>query len=172
MSDLLRLPLRAASLATLPARFALRTAWGLLSHAGDDRDAAGTASAATQAPAPVVEEPAEKPPPRSKARAPRTRRAPSPKAARRATRHEPTKGQAAAIREREREAERNAGGPGPGPTIEVAPPWEGYDALSEEQVLDRLTGADAATRTAVRLYEGLNRNRQQVVFATDDPAGE
>lgn len=172
MPDLLKLPLRVASLATLPARYALQTAWGLLNHDADDGGAARPAAATAQAPAPVVEEPAEKPPPRSKARAPRKRAAASPKAARRAVRHEPTKGQAAAIREREREAEQNAGGPGPGPAIDVAPPWEDYDALGEEQVLDRLTGADSATRAAVRLYEGLHANRQQVIFATEQPVSE
>ncbi len=44
--------------------------------------------------------------------------------------------------------------------------------MTEEQVMDRLTGADAATRAAVRLYESTHANRRQVVLATDEPETE
>jgi hypothetical protein len=170
MPDLLKLSVKAVDLATLPARFALRTAFGLL-HRGDD------APAEEHAPPPAAAAPVPPPPVRPAPARPARRRTaarpkPSPKAARRAARGEPTKGQAAAMRESLREEEQNAGGPGPGATIEIAPPWEDYDALTEDQVLDRLTGADAAVRAAVRFYEGANGGRRQIVLATDAPVAE
>lgn len=185
MPDLLRLPLRAAGLALAPTRFVLRTAWGLLPLGHEDEERA----APPQAPSPepprtpaARQRPAARPSagaggtatrPRRAAAAPKARPRTSPKAARRAVRGEPTKGQAAAIREERREEEQAAGGTDSiGATISVAEPWEGYAAMSEEQILDRLTGADAVTRTAVRLYEGLNADRQQIIFATDEPVAE
>jgi hypothetical protein len=176
MPSLLQLSLKAADLATLPARYVLKTAIGLV-RGGD-----GPAPA----PAPSPEAPARardveaadakvKAPPK-----PRAKPKPSPKAARRAARHEPTRGQAAALREEQRRAEEDAvRGPGEqsgggseashvGATIEVAPPWEGYDALTEDQVLDRLIGADAGLRAAVRLYEGYNGGRRQILIATEE----
>jgi hypothetical protein len=194
MPDLLRLPLRAADLALAPTRFVIRTAWGLLPFGHDDDDGAAPPVSepppADRAPSPAVRRgaaaggngngnggaataaaPSRPAPPRRAAARPKPKA--SPKAARRAVRHEPTKGEAAAIREERREQEQAAGGTDSiGATISVAEPWEGYAAMSEDQVLERLTGADAATRTAVRLYEGLNANRQQVIFATDEPVAE
>jgi hypothetical protein len=178
MPSLLQLSLKAADLATLPARYVLKTAIGL-ARGGD-----GPAPA--PAPSPEAEERARdvaaadakvKAPPKPRAK-PKPK--PSPKAARRAARHEPTRGQAAALREEQRRAEEDAvrgpgeqGADGPqashvGATIEVAPPWEGYDALTEDQVLDRLIGADAGLRAAVRLYEGYNGGRRQILIATEE----
>lgn len=168
MPDLLKLPLRAADLALAPTRFAIRTVRALLPFGHDHEEA----------PAPWPADPHVEPappaaaPPRAKRAAP-ARPKPSPKAARRAVRHEPTRGEAAALREERRQEEQAAGGEDSvGATITVAEPWKGYAAMSEEQVLDRLTGADSGLRVAVRLYEGLNANRQQVIFATDDPVAE
>jgi hypothetical protein len=174
MPDLLRLPLFAADLATRPARFVVGK---LLSLRGSDDDAytpaeppaarpepPSAAEAATAPPPPV----SEKPRPAPKKRAP-AKKAPSVKATRRAVRHEPTKGEAAKIRQQARMEEQDAGSEGgPGATITIAPPWKGYDAMTEEQVLDRLTGADAATRAAVRLYEGIHGDRRQVMLATEE----
>ena len=97
MPDLLRLPLTVADYATRPARFALGKLLEL--RRSDDDQAAPVAPppASTEAAAPPQTAP--KPKPRAK------RPAPSPKAARRAVRHEPTKGQAAEIRAQERERE-------------------------------------------------------------------
>ena len=167
MPDLLRLPLRIADYGTRPARFVLGK---LLELRGSDDDQAVPAEqpAAPQAAAPQAEKPRPEPPQTApKKRAP-AKKKPSPKAARRATRHEPTKGQAATIRQEQRMAEQDAGGPGPGPTIDVAEPWDHYASMTEDQVLDRLTGADPTTRAMVRLYEGQHENRRQILIATEE----
>ncbi len=168
MTSLIKLPLRAVELATAPTRFVLRTVWHLLRDDSQDED---REEPSTEAAAPVaVAAPARPRPARRRAAA---RPTPSPKAARRAVRHEPTRGQAAALRETAREAEQEAGGEGAvGATIEVEAPWEGYDAMSTEQILDRLTGADAAVRGVVRLYESMHADRRQVILATEDPVGQ
>ena len=172
MPDLLRLPLFAADLATRPARFVLGK---LLELRGSDDDGPAeapasrpeppsAAEAATAPPPPV----SEKPRPAPKKRAP-AKKAPSVKAARRAVRHEPTKGEAAKIRQQARMEEQDAGSEGgPGATITIAEPWKGYDGMTEEQVLDRLTGADPGLRAMVRLYEGQHADRRQVILATEE----
>lgn len=164
MPDLLRLPLLAADLATRPARFVI----GRLLHlrgSDDDQVVVPTPPApeAKAAPAPAPARPA--PGKRSPARKP----AVSPKAARRATRHEPTKGEAGRIRQQRHMEEQDAGSQGgPGATIAVAEPWEGYESMTEEQVLDRLTGADPTLRAMVRLYESMNGSRRQILLATEE----
>jgi hypothetical protein len=172
MPDLLRLSLRAADLVTRPARFAVgkllrahaAAGGGSVRRSDDDQPVAPTAAAPPQAP-PRPEPPQSAPP---KKRAP-ARKPPSPKAARRATRHEPTKGQAAAIRQQARMEEQDAGSEGgPGATIEVAEPWEGYETMTEDQVLDRLTGADPTIRAVVRLYESMHGSRRQILLATEE----
>jgi hypothetical protein len=159
MTSLLNLPLRAVAIATAPTRFAIRVVWSLLSD-GDEEAAAAPA----HRPAAAREEP--EPPARPAARPRRpTAATPSPKAARRATRGEPTRGQAANLRQAAREAESPSG---PGPTIEVSEPWPGYAGMTEDQILDRLTGADPTLRAAVRLYESFNDDRRQVLIATEE----
>ena len=59
---------------------------------------------------------------------------------------------------------------GPGPEIHVAEPWDGYDAMTEDAVLERLVGADPTLRAAVRLYESTHGGRRQVLLATDETA--
>ena len=84
---------------------------------------------------------------------------------------EPTRGEVARRREalREAEAEAEAGGAGgPGAEIHVDEPWPGYDKLGAGVIVDRLIGADPATRAVVRLYEASHRNRQVIMRATDD----
>jgi hypothetical protein len=106
MPDLLQLSIRVADLATRPARFAVGT---LLRFVRDE-----------------TPEPVHAPAPEPVADHPQTRPAPAPrrprvKAARRAVRHEPTKGEAAAIREAQREAEwGNSDGPGANVVIDEA----------------------------------------------------
>lgn len=161
MPDLVHLSTRALDLATRPARFAFGTLLRFVRDQQEEPLRAAPAPAPPPSPEPAAEQP--------QTAAPVAPPPPSPKAARRAARHEPTRGQAAAIREHQREEEQHAGGaePGVGATIEVAEPWAGYASMSEEQVLERLSGADDATRAAVRLYEGFNANRQQIIFATE-----
>jgi hypothetical protein len=162
MPDLLRFPLRAIDLATRPPRFVLGKLLALR-HSDDDQVAPAD-TAEREAPA-RPEPPQSAPKPRAKAPAkPR----PSVKAARRATRNEPTKGQAGQIRQQQHMEEQEAGGSGPGATIDVAAPWEGYDAMTEEQVLDRLTGADPTVRAVVRLYESTHGGRRQILIATEE----
>ncbi|MFL5843915.1 MAG: hypothetical protein ACJ762_04410 [Solirubrobacteraceae bacterium] len=167
MPALLKLPLRAIDLATRPSRFVLGKLLELR-HSDDDE---ATASPAQEAPAPTpaAEAPQTAPRPTPPKRA-RAKKAPaaSPKAARRAVRQEPTKGQAGQIRQAEHMAEQEAGGPGPGATIEVAAPWDHYDGMTEDQVLDRLTGADPTLRAMVRLYESTHGGRRQILIATDE----
>jgi hypothetical protein len=54
-----------------------------------------------------------------------------------------------------------------GAEVRVDEPWEGYDAMTARQVLDRLVGADEATLAVVRLYESATRNRATVLRETE-----
>src|SRR4051812_45154336 len=123
MTSLLELPVRAVVLVTAPPRFAVKTLLRLVRPDAEE----------PRPEAPTAPPPASSPP--SPRRRPARAARPSQKAARRAVRGEPTKGQVAALREREREQEQAVGGPGPGPEIHVAEPWEGYDAMTEDEVL-------------------------------------
>jgi hypothetical protein len=76
---------------------------------------------------------------------------------------EPTRGEVNRRRLEEREAEGGA----VGAEVHVDPPWEGYDAMTAREVLDRLVGADEATKAVVRLYETANRNRATVLRETE-----
>jgi len=169
MPDLLRLPLLAADLATRPARFVLGKLLDLR-HSDDDQvvPTHGPSFPASEPAAKVAPEPKPEPPQSVRKRAP-AKKAPSPKAARRATRHEPTKGEAGKIRQQRHMEEQDAGSEGgPGATIEVAQPWDGYEAMTEDQVLKRLTGADPTLRAMVRLYESMNGSRRQILLATEE----
>jgi hypothetical protein len=75
---------------------------------------------------------------------------------------EPTRGEVNRRRVQEREAEAGA----VGAEVRVDAPWDGYDAMTAREVLDRLVGADDATLAVVRLYEAGNRNRATVLRAT------
>lgn len=165
MPDLLRLPLRAIEIATWPTRYVLGKLLDM-SHSEDDQV---MVAEPPPAPAPPKPEPPQSAKPRPKAR-PKPK--PSPKAARRAVRHEPTKGEVGRIRQEQHMSEQDAGGPGPGPTIEVAAPWDGYDAMTEDQILDRLTGADPTVRAIVRLYESTHGGRRQILIATEEQTVE
>jgi hypothetical protein len=167
MPDLLKLPLRAVDLATRPTRYVLGK---LLDLRRSDHDQVVVAETPA-AEAPPRPEPPQSAPPRPRAK-PRPKATSSPKAARRAVRHEPTRGEAGRIRQQHHMSEQDAGGPGPGPTVEVAAPWDGYDAMTEDQVLDRLTGADPTVRAVVRLYESAHGGRRQILIATEEQTVE
>ena len=71
-------------------------------------------------------------------------------------------------RRRVAQREADAGGPGGvGAEVRVDAPWDGYDAMTAQQVVDRLIGADEATLAVVRLYESAKRNRVTVLRATE-----
>src|SRR3954469_3971012 len=55
----------------------------------------------------------------------------------------------------------------PGPTLEVEPPWEGYDEHSAAEVVKRVRTGDDATRAVVLLYERTHRARQSVIAAAE-----
>jgi hypothetical protein len=76
---------------------------------------------------------------------------------------EPTRGEVNRLRLEEREAEGGA----VGAEVHVDAPWEGYDAMTAREVLDRLVGADEATLAVVRLYESASRNRATILRETE-----
>lgn len=144
MTTLLKLPLRVGQIASAPPRFAVKTLLRFLQH---DEPSAPVA----EAPAPHYEQRA------------------ATRARRKATPPKPRPQQAA----REGRISRPAQPPdGPGPEINVAEPWKGYDAMTEDEVLERLVGADPTLRAAVRLYESTNGGRRQVLIATEEPVAQ
>jgi hypothetical protein len=54
---------------------------------------------------------------------------------------------------------------GAGAEVRVDAPWEGYDRLAAKEVIDRLSGANAAELAAVELYELSGRQRKSVLEA-------
>jgi hypothetical protein len=77
---------------------------------------------------------------------------------------EPTRGDAARVRQEQREAETTP--ESPGAEIRVEEPWEGYRAMTAPDVIDRLRVADDATKAVVRLFEATHRKRKTVIAAT------
>jgi hypothetical protein len=77
---------------------------------------------------------------------------------------EPTRGDAARVRQEQREAETTP--ESPGAEIRVDEPWEGYRAMTAPDVIDRLRIADDATKAVVRLFEATHRKRKTVIAAT------
>ena len=76
---------------------------------------------------------------------------------------EPTRGEVNRRRLDEREADDSP----VGAEVHVHEPWDGYDAMSAREVLDRLVGADEATLGVVRLYESATRNRATILRETE-----
>jgi hypothetical protein len=76
---------------------------------------------------------------------------------------EPTRGQAARIREAQREAEQTDDSPGP--EIHVDEPWPGYAAMNAPEIIDRVRVSDEAVRAIVALYERSHRKRKTVLRA-------
>jgi hypothetical protein len=145
MPDLLSLTVRVADLATRPARFAIGKLLQLR-DSDSDRDQA-----------PLVAEPPRPEPPQSAKPAPK-RKAPA--------KRRPEASPAARVAAKRAEEHPS------GPTIEVAAPWDGYDAMTEDQVLERMIGADDTLRAMVRLYESTHGGRRQILIATEAPAQE
>lgn len=56
---------------------------------------------------------------------------------------------------------------GVGATIRIDEPWEGYGEMTAPDVVDRLAVADSAQLAAVKLYEGMHRNRRSVLAEAD-----
>jgi len=56
---------------------------------------------------------------------------------------------------------------GVGAQITVDEPWEGYDELSPQEVVDRLEDADVGKLAVVRLYEQLHRDDRGVLAEID-----
>lgn len=56
---------------------------------------------------------------------------------------------------------------GAGAQIHVAEPFQGYDALNAQAVIARVSAADEAQLTAIRLYESTHRKRGTVLRAVD-----
>jgi hypothetical protein len=56
---------------------------------------------------------------------------------------------------------------GAGATVNIHPPWDGYEHMGARQVIDRLGDASPAELAAVQLYESSNRSRQTVLEAVE-----
>lgn len=54
---------------------------------------------------------------------------------------------------------------GAGAEVRIDAPWVGYDGLAAKEVIDRLSGSDAAELAAVELYELSGRQRKSVLEA-------
>lgn len=76
---------------------------------------------------------------------------------------EPTRGEAARIREEQREAEQ--GEDGPGPEIRIDEPWPGYKSMNAPEIIDRLKASDEAVKAVVLLYENSHGKRKTVLEA-------
>jgi len=151
MTSMRKLLLLPVTLPLAAARGALTAVVEAIAEAlAGDLDAAPP-PAATREPAP--------PPPPPPARAPEPRPEPPIKI------HddEPTRGEVNRMRLAEREAEGGA----VGAEVHVDEPWQGYDAMTARQVLDRLVGADDSTLAVVRLYESATRNRATILRETE-----
>ncbi len=107
--------------------------------------------------APRTPPPAPPAPARAAAPASAPTRAPAPIA----VVPEPTRGEAARIREAQREAERTEDGPGP--EIRVDEPWPGYTSMNAPEIIDRVKASDDATKAIVLLYERSHRKRKTVL---------
>ena len=58
----------------------------------------------------------------------------------------------------------------PGATLEVDPPWPGYDDHSAAEVVKRVRAGDEATRAVVLLYERTHKQRKSVIAAAEATA--
>ena len=54
---------------------------------------------------------------------------------------------------------------GAGAQLRIEEPWKGYDQLRAADLVEHLSGADAAVLAAVELYEGSHRRRKTVLDA-------
>jgi hypothetical protein len=56
---------------------------------------------------------------------------------------------------------------GPGATIEVDPPWHGYEVMHADDVVARIADADEAELFVLELYERAHKKRQTVIEAAE-----
>jgi hypothetical protein len=126
---------------------------------GVDAAAAGERGPAAAPPPPTAQEAIGRRRAREEsARTPRTRR-PAP-----APRRPPATG---AHVDREATVVESVGpAEGPGAALRVNAPWEGYDQMPAAAVVQRVRGADEATKGVVRLYEQTHKARRTILAAT------
>src|SRR4051812_8933970 len=145
---------------TLPARLSFRIArWGARTVAG--ALPLGGDGDEPSPPGPTVEEPPEPPPAATVARP--TAAPPPPPAEPPPAPAHVDEGATVVAEFAEDGAEDGAGA-----EIELAEPWEGYDRLHADELVDQLTGAGSETLAAVLLYERSTRDRASVVDAADE----
>jgi hypothetical protein len=56
---------------------------------------------------------------------------------------------------------------GAGAEVHVDEPWDGYRSMTANDIRARLADADAEVAAAVKLYEGMHKDRSSVVEAAD-----
>jgi hypothetical protein len=56
---------------------------------------------------------------------------------------------------------------GAGAEVELAEPWEGYDRLHADELVERIRAASREELAAILLYERANRDRASVLEAAD-----
>jgi hypothetical protein len=56
---------------------------------------------------------------------------------------------------------------GAGAEVHADEPWDGYRAMTAADIRARLADADAAVAAAVKLYEGMHKDRTSVIEAAD-----
>jgi hypothetical protein len=59
------------------------------------------------------------------------------------------------------------GSASPGAEIRVDVPWEGYDKMKANDIVDRLKASDPSARAVVRLYEQQHKKRKSILSATE-----
>jgi hypothetical protein len=65
----------------------------------------------------------------------------------------------------EAELVESEGAASPGATIDVQAPWEGYDAMTAADIVDRLRTSNESVKAVVLLYERTNKNRKSIIGA-------
>ena len=56
---------------------------------------------------------------------------------------------------------------GAGANVEIAEPWEGYDAMTAKDIIGRLRSCSDAELAVVELYENAKRHRETVLAAVE-----
>jgi hypothetical protein len=143
---------------TAPARLGLRLAgWGVRSAVGLlPFPGEGEPEARPAPPGPTVEEP---PAPAETVVRPTPSPTPEPAAE---PRHV-DEGATVVAEFAEEGAEEGAGA-----EVDLSEPWDGYDRLYADDVIEQLSGASDETLAAVSLYERSNRARPSVIEAADE----
>jgi hypothetical protein len=56
---------------------------------------------------------------------------------------------------------------GAGAELEISEPWEGYDRMPADEVMEQLSVASVEAAAAVRLYEAAGQSRTDVLNAAE-----